>query len=96
MPASACGKVASDLGTGAGFRQVLQFTSPITTGLTILVISLEKNKFSEIFEGGMLINTQHTILLQIFCEFVINYKVIYESIEGTDNTCQKDVQAWKG
>ena len=36
----------------------------------------------------MLIEIQYTILLQIFCEFRVNFKVILKSIEGSDNTCQ--------
>ena len=32
LPAGACGKVASDLGLGGGFRRVLRFPPPVTTG----------------------------------------------------------------
>ena len=32
LPAGACEKVASDLGLGGGFRRVLRFPPPVTTG----------------------------------------------------------------
>ena len=34
----------------------------------------------------MLIKTQRTILLQIFCKFVIKSKVIFKSMTGPDDT----------
>ena len=44
----------------------------------------------------MFIKIQHTTLLQIFCELVINSKIISKSVKGPDDTCQEDLQAWKG
>ena len=44
----------------------------------------------------MLIKIQYTILLQIFCEFGLNSKVIFKSIKSPDNICQEDLQVWKG
>ena len=53
----------------------------------------KKNNSQKIFVGEMLIKTQDTTLLQIFCEFVINFKVFFISIRGPDKTFQEDLQA---
>ena len=37
--------------------------------------------------------TKPTILLEIFCEFKFNFKVISKGITGADNTCEEDLQA---
>ena len=50
-----------------------------------------KSIIRKIFEGEMLFRTQPTILLQIFCEFVIHSQVIFESIIGPEYTCQGDL-----
>ena len=42
----------------------------------------------------MFIQIQHASLLQIFCKYVTNSEVFFESIKGTDNNCQEDFQAW--
>ena len=39
----------------------------------------DNSNIQKIFEGEMLIKIQRTTLLQIFCEFVINRKVIFKS-----------------
>ena len=39
----------------------------------------------------MLISTKLTILLEIFCEFMLNSKVIFKSIKGPDD---KELPTW--
>ena len=41
----------------------------------------------------MLLRSQPTILLQIFCEVMINSEVIFVSIIGPDDICQGEPQA---
>ena len=42
----------------------------------------------------MLIIIQQTNLHQMFCEFVVDFKVIFKSIKGPDNTFQEELQVW--
>ena len=56
-------------------------------------ISPTKAIFRKIFEGEMFITTLYTTLLQIFCEYFLDEKVISESITGPDKICQGDLQA---
>ena len=44
--------------------------------------------FSEIFEGEMQFRSILTILLQLFCEFIVFFKVTFISMIGPDNTRQ--------
>ena len=44
----------------------------------------------------MLIELQPTTLLQIFCDFMINSKVIFKSIKVPDDFCQGGLQAYVG
>ena len=39
----------------------------------------------KIFEGEILIRTLPTTLLQIFCKFISNSKIIVKSISGADD-----------
>ena len=43
-----------------------------------------KTNFQEKFQEKMLIKIQHTTLIQIFCEFMINSRVIPKSISDPD------------
>ena len=56
-------------------------------------IILHKRISQNIIEGEMLIKTQLTNSLQIFCELMHNSKVILKSIIGPDDTCQGDHHA---
>ena len=44
----------------------------------------------------MFMMIQTLTLLQIFCDFMINFKVILKSIKSPDNTSPGDIQAWMG
>ena len=44
-----------------------------------------KSTFGDIFEGEMLIRTQPTTLLQIFCKIVFNSKAIVERMSAPDD-----------
>ena len=44
-------------------------------------------------EGELFIRTLSTTLLQIFCEFMLHSKVIFESMADTDDTNQVNLQA---
>ena len=44
----------------------------------------------KVFEGDMLTFIQHTTLLEMFCESIINSIVISISILGPDDSCQGD------
>ena len=50
-----------------------------------------KSSFKKIFEGEMFITTLYTTLLQIFCELLLNSKVIPKHITGPDDTCEGDL-----
>ena len=51
----------------------------------------------KIFEGEMLIKIQHTTLLQIVCEFVINSNIIFKNIMGQHLSRNREgLQTWKG
>ena len=39
----------------------------------------------------MLINIQVTTLVQIFCEFMINTRVIFKIVKSPDDSCQGDI-----
>ena len=52
----------------------------------------DKSIIRKTFEGVLLFRTHPTIPLQIFCEFMINSKVISKSIIGADGTCQGGCQ----
>ena len=52
-----------------------------------------KRNFLKIFEGEMLIKTQPTSFLQIFCEFLLNSKNVSINILGPDDSRQGDHQA---
>ena len=69
--------------------------APKTTWLFWWYLSNE-SYFQKVFDGNMLIKIQPKTLLQIFNEFIINFKVILKSIESPDDTCQWDLQAWMG
>ena len=45
----------------------------------------------KIFEGEMLISTKLTTLLEIFCELMLNSKVIFKNIVGQD---ARDLPIW--
>ena len=60
--------------------------------ISLIIIKI----FLKIFEEEMLIKIQHTTLLQILYEIMIDFKVSFKSIYGTDNSCQGDLQALKG
>ena len=47
-------------------------------------ISQTKKNFKKIFEGEMLIKTQHTTLVNFFYEFMIDAKVTFMRIKGLD------------
>ena len=55
---------------------------------------VNKSDFQKILEATFLTKIQPKTLLQIFCEFMIDSKVILKSIKGPDNKCQGDLQAW--
>ena len=54
-------------------------------GLTILEIFNVQNIFLKTFEGEMLITSQTTNLLQIFCENSLYSQVIFKSMKVADN-----------
>ena len=57
------------------------------TGLTILEISnLQKHNLKKTFEGEMLIRSETTTLLQIFCEFSLYSQVVFKSMRVADNS----------
>ena len=45
----------------------------------------------KIFDGELFIRTLSTTLLQIFCDFMLHFKVIFESLKVPDDTCRGDV-----
>ena len=47
-------------------------------------ISQTEKNLKKIFEGEMLIQTQHTILVNFFYEFMIDAKVTFIRIKGRD------------
>ena len=51
------------------------------------LVSLLVVKLIHIFEGGMLIGTKPTILLQIFYEFMLYFEVIVKIALDTDDNC---------
>ena len=55
-----------------------------------------KSNFQKIFEGELFFNTLSATLLQIFWEFMLHSKVIFESMTGPDDTGQVDLQALMG
>ena len=56
------------------------------TGLTILFIFFSKKRFyQKIFEGEMFIRILPTTLLQIFCENLLYFQVIFKSMKIADN-----------
>ena len=59
-------------------------------------ISLIKKFFPKIFAGIMFTRNKSIILLQIVCESMIDYKVIFKSIKSPNDICQSDLQAWTG
>ena len=81
----------------AGFQQINQHT-PYNTKISGLFSQYLRGRFIswKIFHREMLIITQSTTLLQIFCEFMINYEVIFKSILGPDDTCWGNLLAWMG
>ena len=44
----------------------------------------------------MLVMSQATILLQIFCELVLYSQIIFKSMKEADNTFQKELWVWMG
>ena len=57
------------------------------TGLTILfVFSSQKRFYQKIFEGEMFIRILLTTLLQIFCENLLYFQVIFKSMKIADDT----------
>ena len=57
------------------------------TGLTILFIfSSQKRFYQKIFEGEMFIRILPTTLLQIFCENLLYFQVIFKSMKIADDT----------
>ena len=54
-----------------------------------------KTNFQKIFEAEMLNEIQLTFLLQIFCEIMINAKVIFKITKSPDKSCQEDLQEQK-
>ena len=64
--------------------------------LAILGISLDPKHLLIDLLVEMLIRTPPTTLLQIFCEFMLNSKVILKSILDPDDTCLGYLQAWMG
>ena len=52
-----------------------------------------KNKERKIFEGDLIIKTLSTTLLQIFGKLMLQFKVIFKSMIGPDDTRQVDLQA---
>ena len=49
-------------------------------------IFLAKHFFGKIFEGEILSVSQTTILLQIFCELLLDSQVIFKSMKVADGT----------
>ena len=57
------------------------------TGLAILFIfSSQKRFYQKIFEGEMFIRILPTTLLQIFCENLLYFQVIFKSMKIADDT----------
>ena len=40
--------------------------------------------------------TQPTFLFQIFCESMFDSEVIFKSMDGPNDICQRGLQAWIG
>ena len=57
------------------------------------MISLQRLQNQKFFQEEILIRSWDTTLLQIFCEFVINSKVIWKIIKGPEDNCQENSQA---
>ena len=82
---------------GHGLIPYLLFVNPIMlnslalraakTGLTILLIFSSQKRFSsKIFEGEMFIRILPTTLIQIFCENLLYFQVIFKSMKIADDT----------
>ena len=54
------------------------------SSLTVLIEFLRESKITAFFEGEMFIRTIPSILLQIFCEIILNSKGIVKSILDPD------------
>ena len=73
------------------YRHLLMDFNPLMlttakTGLPILIKNSNKSIFWKIFEGEMLIRSQTTTLLQIFCELLLYSPVIFKSMRVADIT----------
>ena len=51
---------------------------------------------AQIFQGVILFNSEPTTLLQIFCKFRRNSRVIHRNMIGPDNKCKENFQARMG
>ena len=60
------------------------------TGLTILNIFFYQKHLKKIFEGEMLITSQTTTPLQIFCELLLYSLVIFKSMKEADDTSKSN------
>ena len=56
----------------------------------------QKGIFWKTFEGEMVITSQATTLLQIFCELSLSSQVIFKSMRVADDTFMRNIWVWMG